>query len=427
MYSNEKWTSKIILTVLVTLFLASGATAQQVRILMQTSLLPPDEARDLFNAGQRSFDEDRFTDAENKFREVVRRFPRNAIADRADYYLIRTLAQVGKKNEALARINAFGRQYPKSRWLDDVQELRIQLTNQIPPTAETYLLRTIFQQPPQPPTPPQPAPSPFGNSVQVVGPFGPTPIPPIPPIPPGSVGPFSFGFESQSSDPEISLQQEIMRAMFRNNVNRAIEIANERLKADPGDPVVLSSLSVVASSQSAQALSMLLGIVRNSPNARARRDAIFWLGQTRGDNDAIVDTLIGLLPSLGDDDSEAVTYTLSRIRSDKSINALTSIARDKNKSEKARTNAIFWIGQTRAANRLGLLEDIYKNSMDNSRIRQQVMYALSRTGDPQAVKIMGNVAQSDPDIDVRKQAVFWLGQNRSPEANQALERLLQRK
>jgi len=260
--------------------------------------------------------------------------------------------------------------------------------------------------------------------VQISGPFGP-PVPPIPPIPAVHT-PFGF-FESQNADPEVSLQQEIMRAMFRNNVDRAIEIANERLKADPGDPVVLSSLNVIASSHSAQAMSMLLGIVRNSPNPRARRDAIFWLGQSRGDNDTIVDTIVNLLPSLSEDDSEAVAYTLSRIRGDKSLNALATIARDKNKSEKARTSSIFWIGQTRAANRIALLEDIYKGSMDNSKIRQQVMFALSRTGEPQAVAIMGNVASTDPDIEVRKQAVFWLGQSKSPEANQALENLLRKK
>ena len=92
-----------------------------------------------------------------------------------------------------------------------------------------------------------------------------------------------------------------------------------------------------------------------------------------------------------------------------------------------RTDALFWIGQSRASNRIALLEDNNKSDMDSSKIRQQVMYALSQTRDPQAITILGNVASTDPDIEVRKQAVFWLGQNRSPEANQALEKLLQKK
>jgi HEAT repeat protein len=233
--------------------------------------------------------------------------------------------------------------------------------------------------------------------------------------------------EFQSSDPQISLQQEIMRAVFRNNPERAIEIASERLKVDPADPVVLSSLNMVASSRSTQALPMLLAIARNSTNPKARRDAIFWLGQSRGDKDSIVDTLVGLIPSLAEDDAEAVAFTLGQIRTDKSLNALAMIARDKNKSEKTRNNALFWIGQSRAPNRVSLLEDIYKNSMDSSKTRQQVMYALSQTREPAAVTVLGNVASNDPDIEVRKQAVFWLGQSRSPDANKELERLLQKK
>ena len=419
MYSNTKWISRLVFSVFVTCGLASAASGQ-VRIWAHPlSLLAPDEAREVFNAGLTFYDQYRFTDAENKFREVVRRFPKNPIADRADYYLIRTLAQIGKKAEALSRMDAFAKQYPNSRWLDDVQELRIQLTDQIPAKAETILLRAVAA---TPPAPPSHVATPFGPTVQITTPVV-APFPATPPLPP-----FPFGVNGfQSSDPEVSLQQEIMRAMFRNNVNRAIEIATERLKANPADPVVLSSLNLIAASQSAQAMSMLLGIVKNSSNPKARRDAIFWLGQSRGDKDTVVDTLVGLLPSLADDDSEAVSYTLSQIRSDKSLNALAAIARDKNKSEKVRNNAVFWIVQSRAANRVGLLNDIYKNSMDNSKIRQQVLFALNQTREPQAVTIIGNIASTDPDIEVRKQAVFWLGQNKSPEANQALEKLLQRK
>jgi tetratricopeptide (TPR) repeat protein len=409
MYSNTKWILKLTLSVFAIFGIASAASAQ-VRTITQ-SLLPPDEARDIFIAGQRSYDEGRFTDAESRFREVIRRFPKNQIADRADYYLIRTLAQTGKKTEALSLIDTFTKQYPRSSWQNDVLELRIQLTNQVPQTAERILL------------PPRPAPVYVG----VVGP-APAPVPPVPPAPPVPPTPFVGVFGPvQSSDPEVSLQQEMMRALFQINGDRAIEIATERLKANPGDPVVLSSMNVIAQSRSAQAMPMLISIAKTSTNQRARRDAIFWLGQSRTDKDAVVDTLVGLLPSLSEEDSESVAYSLSQIRTDKSINALATIARDKGKNEKFRNNAVYWISQSRVANRIPLLEDIYKNSMDNSKIRTQVAFALSQTREPQAITILGNMASSDPDIEVRKQAVFWLGQSRSPEASQQLERLLQRK
>jgi hypothetical protein len=368
------------------------------------------------------FDQGRLTDAESRFREVIRRFPKNQIADRADYYLIRSvMAQAGKKTEALSLIDGFAKQYPKSSWQNDVLELRIQLTNQVPETFERILIA------------PAPAPAPGGRPIYIGGP-SPAPVPPAPPAPPappfgpGSVGPFGVFVGAQSSDPEVSLQQEVMRAMFQSNADRAIEIAMERLKANPGDPVVLASMNMIAQSRSAQAMPMLISIAKSSTNSRARKDAIYWLGQSRiGDRDAVVDTLVSLLPSLSEEDSESVAYSLGQIRTDKSINALATIARDKGKNEKLRSSVVYWIGQTRAPNRVALLEDIYKNSMDNSKIRGQITYALSQTREPQAITILGNMALSDPDIEVRKQAVYWLGQSRSPEAAKALEQLLQKK
>jgi hypothetical protein len=411
MYSNKKWILKIFLAGFAVLGAVSVASAQ-VRNITQ-SLLPPDEARDIFIAGQRFYDEGRFADAESRFREVVRRFPKNQIADRADYYLMRTLAQTGKKTEALSLIDTFAKQYPKSSWQNDVLELRIQLTNQVPQTAERILL------------PARPAVFSTGPQVYVAAAPTPAPVPPAPPAPPapfvGIFGPL------QSPDPEVSLQQEVMRAFFQRDGDKAIEIAMERLKANPGDPVVLSNMNMIASSRSAQAMPMLISIAKSSSNAKARRDAIYWLGQSRTDKDAVVDTLVGLMPSLSDEDSESVAYSLSQVRTDKSVNALATLARDKGKSEKVRNSAVYWISQSRVPNRIPLLEDIYKNSMDNSKIRTQVAFALSQTREPQAIPILGNMASSDPDIEVRKQAVFWLGQSRSPEASAALERLLQKK
>ena len=47
----------------------------------------------------------------------------------------------------------------------------------------------------------------------------------------------------------MTLQQEVLRELFVNNADRAIEISSERLKSDPGDQVVLSSLYLFANSK----------------------------------------------------------------------------------------------------------------------------------------------------------------------------------
>src|SRR5262245_20051216 len=150
MFSTVRWIWKLGMMAFMVIVLGSSASAQIHVLMRPQSLLPADEARQIFNNGVALYDQYRFSDAEGRFREVIRRFPKNVLADRADYYLIRTLAQIGKKTEALSRIDAFSKQYPKSTWQDDVQELRIQLTNQIPANADSILLSTSASPRPRP-------------------------------------------------------------------------------------------------------------------------------------------------------------------------------------------------------------------------------------------------------------------------------------
>jgi len=172
---------------------------------------------------------------------------------------------------------------------------------------------------------------------------------------------------------------------------------------------------------------MLLDIAKNSSNVKARKDAIFWISQSKGDREAAVDALVAMLPSIQDDESDTVAFALGQVRNEKAVNALATIARDKTKSERARNNAIFWIGESNNANRVTILEDIYKNSMDSVKTRNQVAFALGQHPDSRAVAVLANMASTDPEIEVRKQAVFWLGRMKSAEAGEALENLLRKR
>ena len=414
MFSNRKGISKSILTVIAVLgFSTSAAFAQAGRVVIVKQNFmeegPVDRsAREMFNIGLKFYDQSRYPDAERTLREVVQKYPKSAIADRAGYYLIRTLSRIGKRTEALEQINAFPKTYPKSAWNADVQEIKIQVTNQVPPRAEAILLR---QAPPAPPA--------VARNIEFV-PSG-IPAPPSPPAPRVSF------FGPQNVDPQISWQQEVMRVFFRSDADRALQIAMERLKTDMADPVVLSTLDAVAQSASANALPFLLDVAKNSPNTRARKDAIFWMSQSRGNKDALVDTLTGFLPTMTDDDADAVTFSLGQVPTEKALNTLAGIARDKNRSEKMRNSALFWIGQSEVPNRVSLLEDIYKNGGDSLRVRTQILFALSQTHDPQAVSVLANIAATEPDFILRKQAVMWLGQMKGREATQAPENLLRKR
>src|ERR1051326_1655274 len=117
------------------------------------------------------------------------------------------------------------------------------------------------------------------------------PMPPIPPLPPMPAGLAEFRFfmrgQSESTDPAVRLQQEVFRTLLRNSPDRALELAADRLKADPGDPVVLANLSMIGSTNSPKALPLLVSIAKSSPNVNARREATMSIARTRGDKDAL--------------------------------------------------------------------------------------------------------------------------------------------
>jgi len=370
MLSNGKQNFKSILILAALAGMGQSAFAQTRRVVtvQQNFAESADPARELLNTGQRFLDQFRYSEAEKSFRDVVQKYPKSNIADKAEYYLIRTLSQNGKQAEALERINAFPKSYPRSLWNADVQEIQIQITNEIPPKAAAILVRTAPPAPPSPPVPPKPFP--FVAPV-IATPFGP-----------------------QNINPQITLQQEVMRVMFFTDATRAIHIAMERLKTDMNDPLVLSSMNMIATSGSSQALPLLLDVAKNSPNLKARKDAIYWMMRAGGDKDAIVDTLMGLLPTSNDEDSDAVAFALGQIRTDKAFNALTTIARDRTRTVRARQSALRWIGQFQT---------------------------------PQAASALESIAVNDSDIGLRREAVTSLATMKTPEANQALENILRKK
>jgi HEAT repeat protein len=223
------------------------------------------------------------------------------------------------------------------------------------------------------------------------------------------------------------LQLEVLRVLFENNPDRAIEISTDRLRSDPADIVVLSSLHMVAQSRSDRAMPLLVTLAK-SPDSKTRRDAVGWIGRARGEKDSIADILVSLVPAMtGEEDSSAIAYALAQVNTPKAYDALASMARDKSKPERLRQSAVQSIGEAKLTNRVTLLEDIYKASSDNVRVRRTVIGSLTRGKEPQVVTILSNIATSDPDTNVKIAAVNYLGQIKTPEALKALENLLQKK
>jgi HEAT repeat protein len=59
-------------------------------------------------------------------------------------------------------------------------------------------------------------------------------------------------------------------------------------------------------------------------------------------------------------------------------------------------------------------------------VREQAVFALSQRPREEGVPVLVRIAQSHRDPEIRKRAIFWLGQSGDPRALALFERLLTR-
>jgi FOG: HEAT repeat len=164
----------------------------------------------------------------------------------------------------------------------------------------------------------------------------------------------------QSADPETRLQQEVFRSLLRNNADRAIDLATERLKTNPADPVILGNLGAIANSGSAKAQPLLLSIAKTSTSTPARREATLSVVRNRDDKDALA--LLEDLYKANADNVEVrrvVVSSIGRMSDPRAVTVLANIVRN-DTDESIRRSAIRALGTRQDQESMKVLEELLK-------------------------------------------------------------------
>jgi hypothetical protein len=103
---------------------------------------------------------------------------------------------------------------------------------------------------------------------------------------------------------------------------------------------------------------------------------------------------------------------------------LIRIARNGRLPDDRRRTAVFWLSQAagRAATRA--LDSIVGDPGGRREVRKQAVFALSQRSDNEGVPALIRIARTNPDPELRKTALFWLGQSDDPRAIDLFEELL---
>jgi HEAT repeat protein len=105
---------------------------------------------------------------------------------------------------------------------------------------------------------------------------------------------------------------------------------------------------------------------------------------------------------------------------------LVRLARDRQVPGQTRRSAVFWVSQAaEAAATRGLDALVGEDTIDRE-VREQAVFALSQRPREEGVPVLIRIAQSHRDPEIRKKAIFWLGQSNDPRALALFEQLLTR-
>lgn len=153
-----------------------------------------------------------------------------------------------------------------------------------------------------------------------------------------------------------------------------------------------------------------------------REKAIFWLGQRPSAESATwLRALFARLSTTSgadhDDLAQKVLFSLSQMRSQGNERWLMEVAADSKYSVDVRKQAIFSAGQSGATT--ADLVSLY-GKVKEQEVKAQLVWVLSQQRDAAAIDKLIEIAKRDPDAEMRKKAIFWLGQSHDPRVKQLL-------
>ncbi|HKC80951.1 MAG TPA: HEAT repeat domain-containing protein [Gemmatimonadaceae bacterium] len=107
--------------------------------------------------------------------------------------------------------------------------------------------------------------------------------------------------------------------------------------------------------------------------------------------------------------------------------AMLKIARNSDLPRSTRTQSVFWLGQAAGEAATANLNSIVLDNSVDREVRESAVFALSQRPREEGVPALISVARTNKDPEIRKKALFWLGQSHDPRAIDLFEELLTRK
>jgi HEAT repeat protein len=223
--------------------------------------------------------------------------------------------------------------------------------------------------------------------------------------------------------------------------DESLNLLKELVDKDATEKVGERATMALALHNDSRVGTLLENIVRNSTAERIRKSAVFWLGQTEGETPFLSELVRNEQESIEirkqaafaigvSQDGMALTALqnlygqvtnrevkkqvifaafVHNKQSDNAVDFLIQIA-EKETDREVRKQAIFWLGQKAGQRALEVLGTTVEKSDEDTEVQKQAVFSISQRKKDESVPMLIKIAKTHAKPEVRKQALFWLGQ-----------------
>jgi HEAT repeat protein len=222
--------------------------------------------------------------------------------------------------------------------------------------------------------------------------------------------PVQSGGRCPDADDDNDDRIAALNALLQMDADRAMPILQKVLARRDACSAGLRRKAVflVSQKQTDQTATILMNVARSDPDQEVREQAVFWLSQVRGSTGLLEEILKGN----GDESiKEKALFSLSQQNEPRAQQILRDFALRESENEDLREKAIFWLGQRGSAQNTEFLRNLY-HQIKNQDLREKILFSLSQQSGAGNEQWLMNIAvDPKEDIELRKKALFWAGQS----------------
>ncbi len=223
------------------------------------------------------------------------------------------------------------------------------------------------------------------------------------------------------SDPHRAVREQAVFWLGQVHTDKAAEALENIATSSPDMALREKAIFALNEQGSSRGAALLRRFAESAETpSSVREQAIFWLGQRKSSENA--DFLRSLFGRLGkgeqnDELRKKIMFSLSQMRGYGNDRWLLALALDKSNSEDVRGHALWTAGQAGIPG--SELVSLY-DRLSDAEVKEKLIWVLSESRDRASSDKLVEIAQKDPDREMRKKAIFWLGQKNDPRIRQIL-------